>query len=497
MKPGKKIYPIDWLGERPYGRMSEADAYYAGVATLVYRVLDAAEMKKEVFKTDDMTRRAAMALTGLFEDIISGIGTWDLVVSESLRRYGRLLPFYGASGYHRGEINLQDVQLMLWDLCQSCRDHSVINPENPMLFSVAHLVYDIFDAEYEYAVENEQLKAFLTDPAMADDYWMVRHRLEWLLQSSFLNHRFMSGMPGVVDSLKEDRVVEEIGLEKALYSHQVDQLFKFRSNLLSMRCGEILGSVCGCDAEGKMAAMRLLPMLAYRLEGITSSRLLLRRECDGERFFVELDSFGDLDTERFQPKKTILSSCLVNFGKQWYQAGLTSILIDGHRFSEEDLAVQRLSLGGKATETLQKAARKALKGKDFAIFSSFEKLQGFVKNALGIDLAKDPDAHIKEDGQFILTYNDNTGIALSHGFCHCIATDENPWYDKEKADKDAIAMIVEPGAVTYEFSCYLLDNDLLPDARLESIHGLEYGRRFVRDNGQFLADFFHHRYRGD
>lgn len=58
-----------------------------------------------------MTRRVAMSLTGLFEDIISGICTWDFVMRGKFRRYGRRPLFYVASGFQRGEINLQDVKL--------------------------------------------------------------------------------------------------------------------------------------------------------------------------------------------------------------------------------------------------------------------------------------------------------------------------------------------------------------------------------------------------
>jgi len=488
---------MDWLANRPYSRASEADAYYAAIATTVYQVLKDAGLQEEIFKTDEMMRRAAMSLTGLFEDIISGIGTWDLVVSESIRRYGRVLPFYGASGYERGEINLQDVQLLLWDLCQSCREKSVLNPENPGLFSVAKLIFDIFDAEYESAPENTQLKDFLKDPEIGEDYWAVRFRLEWLLQSSFINHRFMSELPAVIDEVKRSSAMDDVGLERAVYAHQVNQLFNFRSNLLSMRCPEILSRICGCDPDGKIAAMRLLPLVSYRYKSVSDRQLSLCREADKKLFEVELDSFDYLETDSFTPDVTSIICSMVNFGEQWYQAGILSVLPSGRQLSEEELADQRMMLLSKASEDLQKKALKALGGKDFALFPSFQKLREFVKSTMGIQIEKAPDSDFAPEGQYILTFDSRTGLALSHGFCHCIATDENPWYDKAKADKDAIGMIVEPRATTYEFTCYLLDHDLLPDARLESIHGPEYGRRFVKDNAQFLADYFHHRFRGD
>lgn len=68
---GKMIFPRDWLGDRPYEKVGEADIYYSKIASMVYDLLKAGGMEKEVFKTTEKTVRAAAVLTGLFEDIIS------------------------------------------------------------------------------------------------------------------------------------------------------------------------------------------------------------------------------------------------------------------------------------------------------------------------------------------------------------------------------------------------------------------------------------------
>ena len=71
------------------------------------------------------------------------------------------------------------------------------------------------------------------------------------------------------------------------------------------------------------------------------------------------------------------------------------------------------------------------------------------------------------------------------------------FYDKARAENDALAFFVDPRACNYETACLLHDLDALPDARLESLKGPEYGRQFLHDNGRFIADYFFSRYRGD
>ena len=58
------------------------------------------------------------------------------------------------------------------------------------------------------------------------------------------------------------------------------------------------------------------------------------------------------------------------------------------------------------------------------------------------------------------------------------------FYDKARAENDALAFFVDSRACNYETAYLLLDLGALPDARLESLKGPEYGRQFLHDNGR-------------
>ena len=291
----KMVFPKDWVGYRPYNKVGEADVYYASVASEVYSLIRSSFLFEEVFKSEDDTKRASIILTSLFEDIISGIGVWDLAVGEFLRRYGKILPFYDTSDYVRGEINLQDVQLLLWDIVQSFKDRSIINPENPYILSLAGDIFSIFDSEYEYAIENVPLKEFLTSPSSGWPYWEVRPRLEWILDGCFLFHRFLTELPSMIEHGLRTEGAEDIPADEIIYSIRVNSLYDFRGNLLSMNCPGILSRICGNDPEGRIADMRKVPILDYLYLGKDSSALSVRRLCDGDLFRIELDSFNGLE----------------------------------------------------------------------------------------------------------------------------------------------------------------------------------------------------------
>lgn len=70
------------------------------------------------------------------------------------------------------------------------------------------------------------------------------------------------------------------------------------------------------------------------------------------------------------------------------------------------------------------------------------------------------------------------------------------FYDKARAENDALAFFVDFRACNYETAYLLLDLGALPDARLESLKGPEYGHLFLHDNGRFITDYFFSRYRG-
>ena len=51
------------------------------------------------------------------------------------------------------------------------------------------------------------------------------------------------------------------------------------------------------------------------------------------------------------------------------------------------------------------------------------------------------------------------------------------------------ALLLDPNAMSYGAACALIDYNLLPDAKLNSLNGDEYGRQFLHTHAQFITDY--------
>ena len=158
----KKIYPAEWRKMHPDGMRADSDQYFAGIANSVAQILAHSGID-DAFPDGEALRDAAMILTGYFEDICTGLGLWKTVVATCQMRYGKPLPFHSTTEYYPGEPNLQDVQLLLWDIIQSTEPDRFINPENPGIAFAAGDIYGIFDREYDDAPDTPELVEYLHD----------------------------------------------------------------------------------------------------------------------------------------------------------------------------------------------------------------------------------------------------------------------------------------------------------------------------------------------
>ena len=85
-----------------------------------------------------------------------------------------------------------------------------------------------------------------------------------------------------------------------------------------------------------------------------------------------------------------------------------------------------------------------------------------------------------------------TGINITYGQAHNIASDENPYYNADRAELDSFGIVCGNGRpFPYEIVCKLIDNQMLPDANIfTSKYVKEEGLRITQAHLQFLADYY-------
>ncbi|MFI3278150.1 MAG: DUF3843 family protein, partial [Rikenellaceae bacterium] len=185
----KKIFPKEWKETHPYKNSDPSDSYYTKIANRVLVALESTQFDEVLDK--DKTRRVALALTSWFEDVMSDMGIWRAFTAECKRRYGSYLPFYDTSedNYFPDEINLADVQFLLWHYVQQdSMGRALINPENIGLEMAAEVVYFLFDREYEVAPVNQTLQNFFANlDVSTKSFYPLRNVMEWFCYGCYLN----------------------------------------------------------------------------------------------------------------------------------------------------------------------------------------------------------------------------------------------------------------------------------------------------------------------
>ena len=496
----KKIYPKKWLELHPYKQTNSVDQYYVGIANEIHKRLYSSTIA-DAFEEEENIRYTSLCLAAWFEDVISQTGIWQAFTAECRKRYGAYLPFYPIKGdYFPDEINLEDIRFLLWHHIQYlCRGISAINPENPGIEQTAQEIYGLLAEEYETAPENERMQEFLYHSAMGEeDFFHYREILDWFHYQCYFNIENVAQCRDEAERLLDDEKITPEMAETLIYATRTSLTFKGRRNLLSLTSPEWLALVGKAHPEHQLwGKVKARENSCYLLEKEDDEFLYVKDLCseDEGEFKITKKSLNLSAIRSREVGKSTLICELIYFGNAWWQCGMLLENKYDQKMAEyvDDLTKQK-------EKTNEKAAFhdfiKASGGKSFVFCQSQEEISDFLLNKMGYGLKEALDIpRIHTETGAMLMANPHTGLHIQFKLCECIKSPDNPNYNKEEAEKNAIMFIVNPDIIPYQLSCILQDEGMLPDAYLNSLQGKEYGQEFIRKNAHFLTDYFHYRCR--
>jgi len=496
----KKIYPKKWLELHPYKQTNSVDQYYVGIANEIHKRLYSSTIA-DAFEEEENIRYTSLCLAAWFEDVISQTGIWQAFTAECRKRYGAYLPFYPIKGdYFPDEINLEDIRFLLWHHIQYlCRGISAINPENPGIEQTAQEIYGLLAEEYETAPENERMQEFLYHSAMGEeDFFHYREILDWFHYQCYFNIENVAQCRDEAERLLDDEKITPEMAETLIYATRTSLTFKGRRNLLSLTSPEWLALIGKAHPEHQLwGKVKARENSCYLLEKEDDEFLYVKDLCseDEGEFKITKKSLNLSAIRSREVGKSTLICELIYFGNTWWQCGMLLENKYDQKMAEyvDDLTKQK-------EKTNEKAAFhdfiKASGGKSFVFCQSQEEISDFLLNKMGYGLKEDLDIpRIHTETGAMLMANSHTGLHIQFKLCECIKSPDNPYYNKEEAEKNAIMFIVNPDIIPYQLSCILQDEGMLPDAYLNSLQGKEYGQEFIRKNAHFLTDYFHYRCR--
>ena len=496
----KKIYPKKWLELHPYKQTNSVDQYYVGIANEIHKRLYSSTIA-DAFEEEENIRYTSLCLAAWFEDVISQTGIWQAFTAECRKRYGAYLPFYPIKGdYFPDEINLEDIRFLLWHHIQYlCRGISAINPENPGIEQTAQEIYGLLAEEYETAPENERMQEFLYHSAMGEeDFFRYREILDWFHYQCYFNIENVAQCRDEAERLLDDEKITPEMAETLIYATRTSLTFKGRRNLLSLTSPEWLALIGKAHPEHQLwGKVKARENSCYLLEKEDDEFLYVKDLCseDEGEFKITKKSLNLSAIRSREAGKSTLICELIYFGNAWWQCGMLLENKYDQKMAEyvDDLTKQKEKTNEKATFH---DFIKASGGKSFVFCQSQEEISDFLLNKMDYNLKEGLDIpRINTENGAMLMADPHTGLHIQFKLCECIKSPDNPYYNKEEAEKNAIMFIVNPDVIPYQLSCILQDEGMLPDAYLNSLQRKEYGQEFIRKNAHFLTDYFHYRCR--
>ena len=140
------------------------------------------------------------------------------------------------------------------------------------------------------------------------------------------------------------------------------------------------------------------------------------------------------------------------------------------------------------------AFTKATNGKEFQFFATYREMNDFFISALGWASGEDHLPQVKNDSDFVLMVDPKKGMLLARNVARCIASADNPLYDRTYAREHAMDLLTVRGQCPPDLLEAIGRNGWLPDA---TFPGNE-DHAIVSDNFFFIARcYLQGYYRGD
>lgn len=133
-------------------------------------------------------------------------------------------------------------------------------------------------------------------------------------------------------------------------------------------------------------------------------------------------------------------------------------------------------------------------GRTMQFFATYEEMNGFFIDALGWAQGEEHLPQVKNDTDFVLMVDSEKGMLLARNIAKCIASPDNPLYDKDYARRHSIKLLTERGLCPGDLLRLICKNNWLPDAAFPDSDDF----RLVKNNADFIARcYLQQYYRGD
>lgn len=483
-----KISSLAIAQRHPKGLSCKTDRLYADVAEFIYKRLKA---ELAGMLDDNAIKRVSISCALFFEDKLSGTHQMDVFMGWHQKKFGTRLPIYDyIDKYSQFAM---EFQLVLWLAIGAERQGLMINPENEGLEAVTLRILAEMSSTglWKRMEPNDELADFLFCEETQTDIMEIKFVLIWLQHYSYFGHWYNQ----VEDSAVEEKVDMMLcGANDPQRTYAIDSIaaYELQTWPCSLKAQEIYAEMIRLEMEDNndtyaedIESIEYKDFAIYKIVACDKETITMQ-DYMGTKFKVQASSFDNFHLDQTAKYPHFIGS-FVRFRGAYHTNGMSaSTSLPDAEYEKYCMNARRgesqMHMDGQYDKFIEKN-----KGRRLYFFSDFKHLSNWFEKEHGIAF-KDDGRKINKDQPFMLFFEPNGQFTLSNTL-QGVKSEHNPYYDQERAPKDAFSLLAAP-LCSSDCLRYLLENDLLPDAAINHIKGQERGREIVQRNAEFLARCF-------
>lgn len=498
-----KITRLEFCATHFNAAQFPSDMFYVGVANRVYPVIYKVFGAQPGF-TPAVSRHMAITLACYVEDLVAGSGVWAAFISLYKKKYGNSFPFYNISeqtslfSYDDEIPSFHAVLFLLWYVANEVNPESILNPGNPALRMLAMTLMPDLIKAYDDAPDTPARPILMPERESGIPlFYQIRNLCSWLCSSCYLT--CINDIDKTINEFENfiDQMLHSVENEdESAKAYAIDSFVPMNALIgpLALPAYEWLAEIVDLYHEPEeemyipiLKALKSRPYEYYRYKTVGESELILE-DLNGEKLTLSPDTMPD---ERFSPEivpgQTALLS-LVQVDGVWMMNGLGLQVLPEELFDECRKAHRKKAKEHKDTYNY---LMKAFNNRRIGVCGSHEE---YMKMAFGDNPPKaNGDSKLFDDirnaGNLLYFLNTDGTVSVLPGYATCVKIKDNPYYDKESASHDGLAIILNHSLSTAEMREYIIKNKLIPDAALSSVISPEAGRKMFQKNIRFLNDY--------
>lgn len=493
-----RIVLKDWLEYHPYNEEVPSDQFYINLANDIQHEMLLIDVEDKMVGGD--YKYMACMLACYLEDIVSHTGMWTSFIDEHNKLNNKYLPFYDMAGYDHGNINLADIQFLIWHFCSNLSiQNRFVDPYSIENTEIARFVYAMLNETAGSAPKNENLKTALT-LAPDESIYKVREHLDFVFLGCYLHrYYFASLMEEEILDVKNQKTMHR-NFDQLIDDRRANLLFNKVSPLLAQRSGEILAHWVGEEhpLHQKLVALSNRREGLFLYEGETATHQKMKHIASG--ILVEVNNTGEVS-----PLTAGISTVrmgILQWDDEWYAMGPVFPItdIDSVKIPEREkylFAPVSSHLGVVKREEecffeVNYNKRVAIFESKLDTFTFIDRVWEMYHLKYGMESmdrrmydVNDLTFNVDEDlDNLVVFFNPRSGMEFFPNIAQCVSIWDNSYFDKNAETK--IEDLILDERISSDFIFFLIENQLI---EIEPIAG-KRGFHYVWANCDFLLRYW-------